>query len=340
VETIQKKDFSTALTLLRKAATLAPEDANVHHYLGYTLLQTEQINEAKKEFETALRLNPESFYTEYFLAFIAFSQGDFNQAARHFDRLIASGHPIYDTYKRSSLAYMHVGNLSKAMTTAQRALQQTPADGSLHFQLAKIYQKIGRDAEAQAEFETSERLNRADRDSIRELHELSEAIEAGQKERAIEMRDRMIDQFTGKPELLSSLGILLGDKGLYDEALQPLRLATQLEPNSYEAQFNLGFNLLKLGQYSEAEPSLRKALELRPDSFEANSTLAVLFINQDRSKEAIERLQATHSISPEDANILVLLGQQFLKTDNAPKAIQALHQAINLKPDKPEIRYL
>jgi tetratricopeptide (TPR) repeat protein len=132
----------------------------------------------------------------------------------------------------------------------------------------------------------------------------------------------------------------LGDKGQYDAAVIPLRRAAELEPNSYDAQFNLGFNLLKLGQYTGAEPSLRKALELRSDSFQANSTLAVLFINQDLPKEAIERLHAAHGIRPEDANILVLLGQQFLRIDKPQEAIQALGKAIKLMPDKPEIRYL
>jgi tetratricopeptide (TPR) repeat protein len=340
VELIQKNDFSSASTLLQRAVALAPTDANVHHYLGYALLRTEQVSAAKKEFETACRLNPENSYSEYFLAFIAFSQANFNQAAYLFERLVASGHPVYDTRKQLSLAYMHLGNLSKAMTTVQIALQETPWDGSLHFQLARIYQKMGRDAEAQAEFGTSERLNRADRDSTQELYELSEALEAGQKDRALALRDKMIGHFDGKPELLTSLGILLGDKGLYNEALQPLRLSAELQPKSFEAQFNLGLNLLKLGQASQAEKCLQEAVKLRSDSFQANSTLAVLYINENRSPEAIERLLTAHRLAPEDANILVLLGQQYLQVNEAKKAIPACEEAIKLKPDNPGIWYL
>ena len=340
LDLIQKNDFSGAAKLLRPAVASSPSDGRLHHYYGYALLRTEQVPAAKREFETAVKLNPENFYAEYFLGFIAYSQGDFSQAAHHFERLIADGHSVYDTYQRLSLAYMHSGNLTKAMGPLQTLIQKSPYDGSLHFQLAKILEKMGRRSEAQEEFESAERLNRADRDSIRELHELSQALEAGRNDRAVELRNQMIGHFEGKAELLTSLGILLADKELYNEAAQPLQMAAQLLPKSYEAQFNLGLNLLKQGGAAEAERYLQVAVALRPDSFQANSTLAVLYINEEHFQEAIERLLVARRAAPEDVNISVLLGQQYLRAGQAGKAIPVLAEAVRLRSDNPDIWYL
>jgi Flp pilus assembly protein TadD len=55
---IMKKEYEKALTLLQKAIALDPRIPQAHNNLGIVLLELGRVAEARKEFETALKLKP------------------------------------------------------------------------------------------------------------------------------------------------------------------------------------------------------------------------------------------------------------------------------------------
>jgi tetratricopeptide (TPR) repeat protein len=337
---IEKEQFSAAIPLLQKAVILAPNEGPIHHYLGYALWKTHEWNGATAEFEKALKLDPNDPYTKYFQARIAYSQNQVDRAIHLYEEVINSDRPIFDTYQRLGQAYLRKGDLAKALETTQAALQQTPWDGAVHYQLARIYQRAGRLDEARQEFESADRLKKADQTAIQKLLELSEAIQAKQSDRALKLRDEVLSESAKDPEILTWLGTLLGQGDFYREATQPLRRAAELSPTSFEAHYDLGLNLMKLEEYREAETNLEQALKLRPNSFEANSVLAVLYVNQNRNMEAIEKLRAASRSRPGNVKVLALLGEQYLQGHYLEEATQSLSEAVRLKPDEPRLRYL
>lgn len=337
---IEKDQYSKAIALLRRATSLAPSDARVHHYLGYALWKERQWSSATKEFEDALKLDPGNLYTRYFLGRIAYAEGATNRAIGFFEAVVAAGEPVHDTYQRLGQAYMRRGDFPKALEMMQQAVSQTPWDGAIHYQLAKIYRQMGRPQEAQREFETSERLKQTDQDSIKTLLEISEAIHKKQKDEVLRLRGELLSRPSHDPEILNWLGTLLGQGGFYAEAVQPLQGAAEANPSSFEAQYNLGLTQLKLGNNAEAESRLRKALELRPDSFEANSILAVLYVSQNRNREAIVKLRVADHVRPGNPRALALLGQQYLQGYYITEAVKTLEPATRLKPNDSDLRYL
>src|SRR5581483_9855219 len=339
-ELINKDRPGAAIPLLRKALKLAPREGRIHHYLGYALMKVGQQAEARKEFEEALKLEPDNPYTQYFLAQMLYSENQVDQAIRLYEKILASGEPLYDTYQRLGQAYARKGELAKAQEMTQQAIRQTPWDGALRYQLARIYQRMGRAKEAQQEFETGERLKRMDQSSIQTLLQLSEAIRLNQRDEAMKLRASVLNQSRSDPDILTWLGALLGRGGFYSEALEPLNKAVALTPDSFEPCYNLGLTLARLGQEQKAEPYLKKALELRPESAEANILLGVILSNQGRNREAIERLRKARQSRPDNVNLLALLGQQYLQGWYVQDAIQTFQEALRLKPDDLKVRYL
>jgi tetratricopeptide (TPR) repeat protein len=337
---IEKENYSAAIPLLKKALVLAPREGRIHHYLAYAYWRTDQFDAAKKEFQRALELEPNNAYTQYFLARILYNEGENDQAVRLYEAIVASGTPIYDTYPRLGQAYFRQGNLAKALEMTQLALEQTPWDGALHFQLAKIYRQMGRNEDAAREYETSNRLKRTDQASIQRLLQLSEAARTNQRETVLQLREEILSEPSKDPEILTWLGSLLGQAGYYQEARQPLELALERDPSSYEANFNLGLTLARLERYAEAEASLKKAVNLRPDSFGANSVLGVLYVNQGRNREAIERLRAAQQTRPDNVRVLALLGQQYLQGWYIEEGIKTFEQVVVLSPREAKFRYL
>ena len=82
---IEKDRFAAAIPLLRQAVDLDPQEARIHHYLGYALWKTRQWSAASAEFETAHKLEPGNPYTEYFQARIAYSEGYLDRAVHLYE---------------------------------------------------------------------------------------------------------------------------------------------------------------------------------------------------------------------------------------------------------------
>jgi len=334
-ELFADKQYAKAVPVLQEAAQVAPTEQVIHHYLGYALWKEDRFKEAGQEFERARVLDPKNAYTLYFLGRVFDAQGETNAAIRSFESEFALGTSVYDTYQRLAVAYLRRGEPKKALEMVQRGLQATPWESSLHYQLARIYQQTGHPKEAKEEFDATNRLKQSDQASIKKLLDLSVAIQDKNAGRVLALRQEFLAQTPRDPEIMHSLGLLLGKHGYYTEAAEPLTVAAQMMPQYYDAQYNLGLTLMKLGNAADAEAALKKAVELRPDAFEANSALAVLYVGEGRTQDAIGRLNVARQERPDDPGILALLGDQYLQADNARAAIPPLREAIRMKPDNP-----
>ncbi|HEX5481634.1 MAG TPA: tetratricopeptide repeat protein [Terriglobia bacterium] len=337
---IKTGKYSAAIPLLQRAAALAPNQASIHHYLGYALWKLNRWVPAKAEFEKARQLDPRNPYTCYFLARIAQSLGHPDRSIALYEMILKMGPAIYDTHQRLGQAYLNQGELRKARAQIEAALKQEPWEGSLYYQLGRIDQREHHAALAREEFAAAGRLKNVDQASIRRLLALFQAVEDHQTDRVQELRAQLLENASKDPEILDSVGVLLGKGGLYSSALEPLQLSAKLAPNSFEANFNLGLTLLKLNRAQEAETWLNKALALEPDSVEVNKLLAILYVGQNRNAEAIERLRVANQGSPNDPKVLALLGQQYLAGHYVKQAIPCLAQAIKLNANDPSLRYL
>src|SRR6266567_3784748 len=323
---IEKDRFAAAIPLLRQAADLDPQEARIHHYLGYALWKTRQWSAASAEFEAAHKLEPGNPYTEYFQARIAYSEGHLDRAVQLYEAAVASGNPVFDTYQRLGQAYSRQGELTKALDVTRLALQQAPWDGAIHYQLGKIYRQMGRSKEAQQEFESSERAKRVDQVSIQKLLELSGAIREKKIDRAIELRGELLSHSSPDPETLIWLGTLLGQGALYREALQPLRQAAEINPNSFEALYNLGLTLVKLEQYEEAET------KLKPGDPKVTGLLGEQYLQGRYLDEAIGTLQEAVRLKPDDLRLRYLLIDAYQKDQNYDKALNSAREALALFP--------
>jgi serine/threonine protein kinase/Flp pilus assembly protein TadD len=72
-----------------RAVELAPNLAEAHASRGLALSLSSGFEEAEKEFQTAMRLDPKSFEAAYFYARACVAQGNLDEAAKWYERAIA-----------------------------------------------------------------------------------------------------------------------------------------------------------------------------------------------------------------------------------------------------------
>src|SRR5262245_9697827 len=106
---IEKDKTQEAIPLLRKAVSIAPSDVQAHYFLGYALWKQSEQEVAEAEFKKALELDPNHVLSMYFLARIAQTKEQWTRSARFYERVVASGQIVYDSYLQLSQVYLRQG---------------------------------------------------------------------------------------------------------------------------------------------------------------------------------------------------------------------------------------
>jgi serine/threonine protein kinase/tetratricopeptide (TPR) repeat protein len=106
----------------RRALELAPDLAEAHAARGFALWLLKRVDEADREFETAIRLDPQEFEARYFWARSRFQRGQTEQAARLFEEA-AAVREDYQARFFAAQSYASLGRAAEAEAAYRRAAQ-------------------------------------------------------------------------------------------------------------------------------------------------------------------------------------------------------------------------
>jgi tetratricopeptide (TPR) repeat protein len=155
-----------------------------------------------------------------------------------------------------------VPDWSDDITLYTRTLAISPDSYHIRNNLATIYWKQGRDADAEREWEASLRL--APRSTF----------------------------------VLNNLGLLRSKQRRYGEATDLLRRAMRLKPNYTDPHINLGRLDMQLDRRAEAELQFRAVVALSPLNVDARNELGKLYLASGRLGEAADQYRASASSQP------------------------------------------
>ncbi len=130
-----------------------------------------------------------------------------------------------------------------------------------------------------------------------------------------------------------TLATALLDTGNYAEAADYLRLAVQLQPDSFNARMNLGTALTHLHRVQDALPHFIAAAKLRPDHPDAQFNLGAASAALGKLDLAGTALLKCLRLRPQDAKARRLLADVMLKQQNINGAITNLAELVKLEPN-------
>ena len=126
---------------------------------------------------------------------------------------------------------------------------------------------------------------------------------------------------------------------MHGDATVAYRRAISLQPDLFEAHYNLANLLRQQGEYGAAEDSLRTALGLLPDHPEAHNNLGSVLQMQGKLDEAIVCYQKAVSLRQDFAGAHCNLGAAFQALHRRADAIASYQKALSLQPDLVEALY-
>jgi tetratricopeptide (TPR) repeat protein len=202
------------------------------------------------------------------------SQGRLEDAAREFQTAIRLKPSSADAHNDLGLVYGKQGRFKEAMGEFQTAIKLMPDYAKAHDNLGVLYDKEGRFEDALREFRTvvkDEPDYAEGHDNLGVLYDRKGWFEDAIREFQIALKL--------KPNLAEShnnLGTLYGKRGRVKEAIREFQTAVRLRPDYAEAHNNLGISYEMLGLHKEAIASFKTAIAIDPNHSGARRNLELI----------------------------------------------------------------
>jgi tetratricopeptide (TPR) repeat protein len=144
--------WDDAAAQFRKILKQNPNQPGIHYQLGRILLSKPLdptvTEEATKEFEAELKINPTSPAAEFMLVDLAWRNQKADEAIEHFSRATQYDAGLAEAYLGLGIALNAAGKYSEAITPLKKYTEMDPSDPAGYYQLATSYARTGNKPEA------------------------------------------------------------------------------------------------------------------------------------------------------------------------------------------------
>ena len=130
----------------------------------------------------------------------------------------------------------------------------------------------------------------------------------------------------------NNLGYAYNDLGNYNQAIQDLNRAIEINPDRAESYNNRGNSYNSLGNYNQAIQDLNKAIEIKPDYTEAYYNRGIAYAGLGNYRQAIEDYNRAIEIEPAYAAAYINRGIAYAGLGNYKQAIEDYGRAIEINP--------
>jgi protein O-GlcNAc transferase len=138
-------------------------------------------------------------------------------------------------------------------------------------------------------------------------------------------------------DALHYLGVLAGQMGRNDIAIDLIGRATALKPDYVEAQFNLGNILAQANRLDHAATCFARVVALRPQSAEAHHSLGLALMRQGMCAKAIDSFARALALKPDFVDACINQGIALAKEKRLDEAAARFRQALGLRPNSAEL---
>ena len=165
------------------------------------------------------------------------------------------------------------------------------------------------------------------------------AGQVGRNDMAIDLMQRALALNPGHAQTYRDLGVVLQNAGDFAKSIAVCLEAVRLDPLSADHHYDLANGYRGHGQIDEAIAAYRQAVQLDPAHVEAHNNLGNVFTTAGRLDEAIAAFREALRLRPEYAEVRNNLGNALQASGEIEEAMAAYREALRLKPDYADAAY-
>jgi tetratricopeptide (TPR) repeat protein len=281
---IQQKNYDKAIDALQKEVAKNPKSDEGYYLLGVVSGEKENYSQMidaynkslsiSKKFSENISSSKKYFWANLFNKGVAFYQRGaksadkdsmrllFDKSIDAFNSAIEIEPDSADTYKNLAFVYMSAQDYDKAISPLEKLIEKEQSLDGYKF-LSEIYFAKGN--ETKYKYESSKILA----DSIESIKYYDKAIAVGEDGRK---------KYPDDADLLLTLSNSYIAANKIEIAIDAFKTGVEKDPQNQYYRYNYGVLLLGKNDFAGAEEQFKKALEIDPEYYNASYNLAVTYV--------------------------------------------------------------
>jgi tetratricopeptide (TPR) repeat protein len=373
LETGNPQEIQAAINSLQAAVGQDARNPVLRFSLGRALWAKGQPDQARTQFQEAVRLQPNYVQARLALAELNLGRGDANAALQDANEALKMDERNLPAKLIRSAALVRVGNLAQARADLDQTVKDFPQSRDAVLQMAglDLAEKKYKDAES---IYTKLR-DTAPAGDLRASVGLSETYaQAGQFDKAIQVLKAESDKRPDIVALHTAIGNIAYRAESYDLAIQQFQTvlksapdsgdtyvrlaqayrmkgdmptavgyyqkARELRPNDANAHLQFALALDAVGQKTQAKPVYDQVLKLEPDNPVALNNVAYMIAETGGDlDQALAMAQRAKQKLPNSVDVADTLGWIYIKKNLSDNAIDIFRDLVGKDPGRSTFHY-
>jgi tetratricopeptide (TPR) repeat protein len=223
------------------------------------------MEDAAREFEQALAIDPTQARANFMMGLIAFRRGKLEEALNHFGSMPPGVGNTYSVQRNTALILELMGRYDEALGALDEALVARPTDPDIHLARAVIHVKRGdvpSALDALRLYRTSPEVKKPS-PQYYAYTVLASAV-GGDLDYSVAVGREGLGHYPDSGPILVNTGQVLERRGEYEAAAALYKRATQTNPPLPQAHKSLGDQAYAHGDLDGARAQYEKAVKLAP----------------------------------------------------------------------------
>ena len=247
-EAMAGNNYIEALNLSEEASEKYPEQTGFVQLIGQNQLKLGRVEEAKRSFQRAIKLDPKEVKPHVSLADLYFEQGKYVYAALSYSDAVYLDSDNSDYRYMQGLSYFNAHEWGRTASAWEDLLHYRPNDPIVktllpqaYYILAVEFNRVGNPSMGRQSFKNALSVNN--------------------------------NHSSWLPGAMAVLGKYYREKNMYNESLVAFQEVLELTPNNAAAYRGMGITYWEMDERQLARASWERSLEIKPDNNESKGWL-------------------------------------------------------------------
>ena len=338
-DAIQKNDFASAETLLKKALDRDPKNYQAWFDLGFVFNRLGRSEDSIHAYRQSVAAKPDVFESNLNLGLMLARSN--NPEGERFLRSATTLRPTDHTEEGQARAWLALGHLLEnskpedAFAAYQKAATLTPKDPEPHLSAGLLRERQKDFPGAEAEYQQVLVLDPRSTEAVIGLTNLY--MKSDRISEAEPLLHRLAAERPDDAGIHLQLGRVLAAQGKKDDAIPEIQTALKLSPNDSEAQRDLADLYASTGKDDLAEAAYRILITAHPGDAELHRGLGQALLRQKKFPDAQLELLAADRLKRDWPDVYVDLAFAASENKNYELTVRALNGRELLNTEMPVV---
>ena len=328
-----------AIEELGKVIAVAPS-ARTYAFLGLSYTHLGRFDEAKKNFQSALKLDPHNNFCLFHLGYIAERRGDAADAEAIFQKVLRANPDFPDALLELANLRIESKRYLEAVELLRRYVRVSPNPATGYYKLAMAEKNLHETEAADQDLARFQALSKNARGSSYPYENLFDYLDSRSQldSRTRNQQDmaELIHQnknYPDQPDVLYPLAEAYLRAGNVVDARSTIAQLERVNSGDYRTLAGVGVLLARYHFYDDAIQQFQSALGEHPGSDEISFDLANAYFSKGLYSDALDKMMKVSTEGRKDDSYLALLGDIYAHLGDRARAAEIFRDAIKRNPD-------